>query len=43
MSHDMILGEEGLKSEDLYSFDKPAETIDHAAVVEGKLYLKSER
>ena len=42
MSHDMILGEEELKAEDLFSFNKPAETIEHAAVVKGKLYLKSD-
>ena len=43
MSHDKIFGEEELKAEDLFSFDKPGETIDHAVFAEGKLYLKSER
>jgi len=41
MSHDKLLGEEEISAEDLFSFDKPAEPIDHAVFVEGKLYLKS--
>jgi len=42
MSHDKQLGEEELKGEDLFSFEKPGEPIDHAVFVGGKLYLKSE-
>lgn len=30
MSHDKIFGEEEMQPEDLFSFDKPSEPIDHA-------------
>jgi len=43
MSHDKLLNEEELEAEDLFSFDKPEETIDHAVLVKEKLYLKSEK
>ena len=43
MTHDMLFGEEKLQTEDLFCFDKPADTIDHAIFAEGKLFLKTER
>jgi len=30
MSHDKQLGEEEMQAEDLFSFEKPEETVDHA-------------
>ena len=42
MTHDKLFGFEKLEAEDLFSFDKPEELIDHAVTVRGKLYLKSE-
>jgi len=30
MTHDRLFGEEKLQTEDLFCFDKPADTIDHA-------------
>ena len=42
MTHDKIFGEEELQAEDMFSFDKPTETIDHAVFAQGKLFLKSE-
>jgi len=42
MTHDKLFGFEKLEAEDLFSFDKPEEQIDHAITVRGKLYLKSE-
>jgi len=41
VTHDKLLVEERLEVEDLFSFDKPEEAIDHAVYVEGKLYLKT--
>jgi len=43
MSVDKLVGEEELKAEDLYSFEKPEEVIEQALVVGEKLYLKSEK
>jgi len=42
VTHDKLLKIEELKAEDLFSFEKPVETIDHAVFVQEKLYLKSE-
>jgi len=43
MNHDKLCKEEEISGEDLFGFDKPGETIDHAVFVEGKLFLKCER
>lgn len=42
VTHEKILGEEELQPEDLFSFEKTQELIDHAVFVKKQLYLKSE-
>lgn len=42
MTYEKILGEEELQPEDLFSFEKTQELIDHAVFVKKQLYLKSE-
>jgi len=42
MNLEKLVGEEELKAEDLYSFEKPEEATEQALVVGEKLYLKSE-
>jgi len=43
MNHKKQVGEEEIRAEDLFSFEKPGETVDHALFVKGKLYLKCEK
>jgi len=43
MSHNKVFKEEEICGEDLFSFEKPEETVDHAVFVGGKLYLKCEK
>ena len=43
MSLDKLVGDEELRAEDLYSFEKPEEMTEQASLVGEKLYLKSEK
>ena len=43
MNHDKQFREAEIGAEDLFSFEKPRETVDHAVFVGGRLFLKSEK